>query len=92
MADGPLEETVVELHDFPCGAEVASKLFHGADAGLFEQAAMHGVVDFGKGHKLSYVTLAEAIDGLFAVANHQRGVSGTHAVLQEGDEVLPLES
>ena len=53
---------------------------------------MHGVVDFGKGHKLPYVTLAEAIDGLFAVANYQRGVSGTHAVFQEGDEVLPLES
>ena len=67
-------------------------MLDGADAGLFEQAAVDGVVHMGQGYELPDVALAEAVDGLFAVAHHEGGVAGAHTVLQQGDEVLPLQT
>ena len=91
-SDSPLEEAVVEIDNGLGSAVVAVELLDGADAGLFEEAAMEGVVDMGEGDELRDIALSEAVDGLFAVADDEGGVSGGDTVFEEGDEILPLEA
>ena len=91
-SDSPLEEAVVEIDNGSGSAVVAVELLDGADAWLFEEAAMEGVVDMGEADELPYVALAETVDGLFAVAHHQGGVAGGDPVFYKRHEVLPLHT
>ena len=99
VAYHPLKELVVELHDIAHRTEIAFKLY------LFgiacQHASMQTALDMWQHHELPYIPLPEPVDGLFAVAHHQRlgthlsgvGREGVrHRLVDEGQHVTPLQA
>ena len=88
----PSEEAVVELHHTRGGAVVDVEVHTavvalGGQRGAVQRHALHTR----QGHELAHVALAEAVDGLLAVAHHQTLVALRHAVLHQRHQVVPLQ-
>ena len=89
----PREERIVEIHDARRGAVVGVQghktvvALGGQRLAMERRHALH----LRQRHKLAHVALTETVDGLLAVAHHQRLVALADAVLQQRHQVVPLQ-
>ena len=92
-----LEESIVEPDDLGKGAVVGiqvleCKIVLQILLILQERHIVFGLaIDLRQTHDLFHLTTAETIDGLLAVAHHHAHIAIGQAVVDQGQEVLPLQ-